>query len=393
MKNTLLLRLIPVVAAFCVFSVNSQTKFSGIAFDAINSGCSKDSITSDLAFLKQFTDTVRIFGSAHCNQLEIVLESAKDLGLYVYPSIHLDGSKSTFEQELEALVRVLATNQTRLDIVKGIVVGDGIITKAREEGKSDTSHDLIESVKKTKSKLQEKGLDIPVSSAEYLQVYINNTQFRSAVDFIFIAELFKPPMVLPSLPQPNNEETSDMLKIENKANSLVNEIVSSAPVFNYKRVVLESGRSSLGNGDNSYSPENSFAYLSALEKKVAGSNNISFIAYQAFDTGITSNFTFGIFKMDHRTPKCESCLVLNITDPTPPKNITQQISKIEIQVGNNNTLNTTIENIQKVESSVTQNLIPQLNSTSNLGKPVTLPTATANTPKSLRNNRIKKIMA
>ncbi|PVV04201.1 hypothetical protein BB560_001298 [Smittium megazygosporum] len=288
--------------------VTSQCRFDGLAYDATYPSCDTSRIRNDIDFLSGFTSTLRIFGISECSQGQVVMRTIGKKAMDLYITVDLSGGETGFNLELQSLVGLINGTSRNKNRIKGVLLGDGQITKAAGNVTLEIEA-MATRIQQTKQAISQNGQTILVSAPESIRAYRENTNLVGLVDFIYISELLTqdsegistPPT--PTVPRHRrNTGPSADTEMSLKADAIIKEITDLMPTFGGKMVVLESGRATSGNtaADIGFNHLNTLTFVTALECKLQ-SLNITFIGYQAFDTGSTSNTTFGIFKSNQRS--------------------------------------------------------------------------------------------
>lgn len=127
-----------------------------------------DKVRADLKKLSTLTRAVRLYSSTEGN--ELVPPIAAEFGLKVMVGAWIDKDTERNEREIEAAINLARHNSN----VIGVVVGNETIY--RGEQKVD---DLIELIKRVK-----KSVNVPVTTGEIWNIWRDNPELASSVDFI-----------------------------------------------------------------------------------------------------------------------------------------------------------------------------------------------------------------
>src|SRR3954471_961162 len=146
----------------------SYAPFEGTAHPDVDNIPSAEKIRADLKVLAPLTRAIRLYSST--GGVELVPPIAAEFGLKVTVGAWIDKNSERNEREIQAAISLAKRNSN----VNGIVVGNE--TVFRGEQKID---DLIELIKQVK-----KSVNVPVTTGEIWNIWRDNPELASSVDFI-----------------------------------------------------------------------------------------------------------------------------------------------------------------------------------------------------------------
>jgi exo-beta-1,3-glucanase (GH17 family)/cellulose synthase/poly-beta-1,6-N-acetylglucosamine synthase-like glycosyltransferase len=146
----------------------SYAPFEGTGHPDVDNIPSVEKIRADLKTLSRMTRAIRLYSST--GGVELVPPIAAEFGLKVTVGAWIDKNSERNEREIQAAISLAKRNSN----VNGIVVGNETIY--RGEQKVD---DLIELIKQVK-----KSVNVPVTTGEIWNIWRDNPQLASSVDFI-----------------------------------------------------------------------------------------------------------------------------------------------------------------------------------------------------------------
>src|SRR5436309_1970091 len=146
----------------------SYAPFEGTAHPDVDNIPSVEKIRADLKKLSTITRAIRLYSST--GGVELVPPIAAEFGLKVTVGAWIDKNADRNKREIEAAISLAKRNSN----VNGIVVGNETIF--RGEQKID---DLIELIKQVK-----KSVNVPVTTGEIWNIWRDNPELASSVDFI-----------------------------------------------------------------------------------------------------------------------------------------------------------------------------------------------------------------
>ena len=146
----------------------SYAPFEGSAHPDVDNIPQVEKIRADLKKLSTITRAIRLYSST--GGVELVPPIAAEFGLKVTVGAWIDKNADRNKREIEAAISLAKRNSN----VNGIVVGNETIF--RGEQKID---DLIELIKQVK-----KSVNVPVTTGEIWNIWRDNPELASSVDFI-----------------------------------------------------------------------------------------------------------------------------------------------------------------------------------------------------------------
>src|SRR5947208_5146087 len=146
----------------------SYAPFDGNAHPDVDNIPQTEKIRADLKKLSTITRAIRLYSST--GGVELVPPIAAEFGLKVTVGAWIDKNADRNKRESEAAISLAKRNSN----VNGIVVGN--VTIFRGEQKID---DLIELIKQVK-----KSVNVPVTTGEIWNIWRDNPELASSVDFI-----------------------------------------------------------------------------------------------------------------------------------------------------------------------------------------------------------------
>src|SRR3977135_547684 len=146
----------------------SYAPFEGTAHPDVDNIPNAEKIRADLKKLAPLTRAIRLYSST--GGVEMVPPIAAEFGLKVTVGAWIDKNAATTEREMDAAINLVKRNSN----VIGVVVGNE--TVYRGEQKVD---DLIGLVKRVK-----KSVNVPVTTGEIWNIWRDNPELASSVDFI-----------------------------------------------------------------------------------------------------------------------------------------------------------------------------------------------------------------
>ncbi len=146
----------------------SYAPFEGTGHPDVDNIPNADKIRADMKKLAPLTRAIRLYSST--GGVELVPPIAAEFGLKVMVGAWIDKNADRNAREIESAINLARHNSN----VIGIVVGNE--TVYRGEQKVD---DLIELIKKVK-----KSVNVPVTTGEIWNIWRDNPQLASSVDFI-----------------------------------------------------------------------------------------------------------------------------------------------------------------------------------------------------------------
>jgi exo-beta-1,3-glucanase (GH17 family)/cellulose synthase/poly-beta-1,6-N-acetylglucosamine synthase-like glycosyltransferase len=146
----------------------SYAPFEGTGHPDVDNIPNPDKIRADLKKLSTLTRAIRLYSST--GGVELVPPIANEFGLKVTVGAWIDKNPERNEREIQSAIELARNNSN----VIGLVVGNETIY--RGEQKVDDLIELIQRVKKQ--------VNVPVTTGEIWNIWRDNPQLASAVDFI-----------------------------------------------------------------------------------------------------------------------------------------------------------------------------------------------------------------
>ncbi|ABD07562.1 Glycosyl transferase, family 2 [Rhodopseudomonas palustris HaA2] len=146
----------------------SYAPFDGSAHPDVDNIPSAERIRSDLKTLSPMTRAIRLYSST--GGVELVPPIANEVGLKVTVGAWIDKFSDRNEREMQAAIELAKRNSN----VNGIVVGNETIYRADQK-----VEDLIKLIQRVKSQV-----NVPVTTGEIWNIWIENPELASSVDFI-----------------------------------------------------------------------------------------------------------------------------------------------------------------------------------------------------------------
>src|SRR6201996_8317408 len=146
----------------------SYAPFDGTGHPDVDNIPTVEKIRADLKKLSTMTRAIRLYSST--GGVELVPPIAAEFGLKVMVGAWIDKNVDRNEREIEAAISLARHNSN----VIGVVVGNETIY--RGEQKVDSLIDLIKRVKKS--------VNVPVTTGDIWNIWRDNPQLASSVDFI-----------------------------------------------------------------------------------------------------------------------------------------------------------------------------------------------------------------
>jgi exo-beta-1,3-glucanase (GH17 family)/cellulose synthase/poly-beta-1,6-N-acetylglucosamine synthase-like glycosyltransferase len=146
----------------------SYAPFEGTAHPDVDNIPSVEKIRADLKKLSAMTRAIRLYSST--GGVELVPPIAAEFGLKVTVGAWIDKNVDRNEREIDAAINLARRNSN----VIGVVVGNETIYRGEQK-----VEDLIELIKRVK-----KAVNIPVTTGEIWNIWRDNPELASSVDFI-----------------------------------------------------------------------------------------------------------------------------------------------------------------------------------------------------------------
>jgi len=146
----------------------SYAPFEGTAHPDIDNVPNAEKIRADLKKLAPLTRAIRLYSST--GGVELVPPIAAEFGLKVTVGAWIDKNVDRNEREIDAAINLARHNSN----VIGVVVGNETVYRGEQK-----VSDLIELIKKVK-----KSVNVPVTTGEIWNIWRDNPELASSVDFI-----------------------------------------------------------------------------------------------------------------------------------------------------------------------------------------------------------------
>ena len=146
----------------------SYAPFEGTGHPDVDNIPSAEKIRADLKTLAPLTRAIRLYSST--GGVELVPPIAAEFGLKVTVGAWIDKNSERNEREIQAAISLAKRNSN----VIGVVVGNETIYRGEQK-----VEDLIELVKRVK-----KSVNVPVTTGEIWNIWRDNPELASSVDFI-----------------------------------------------------------------------------------------------------------------------------------------------------------------------------------------------------------------
>jgi exo-beta-1,3-glucanase (GH17 family)/cellulose synthase/poly-beta-1,6-N-acetylglucosamine synthase-like glycosyltransferase len=155
----------------------APNRFTSLSFapfsqdqDAEDTSAKADTIRADLDVIAPVTDAIRTYSST--TGLELVPALAAEKNLQVTLGIWIDKDEERNKREISSAVDLASRNSN----VKGIVVGNEVVLR-----KEKTVQEMIDLIREVKGRT-----DTPVTTGEIWNVWLDNPELASAVDFLAV---------------------------------------------------------------------------------------------------------------------------------------------------------------------------------------------------------------
>ena len=146
----------------------SYAPFEGSAHPDVDNIPQIEKIRADLKKLSTMTRAIRLYSST--GGVELVPPIAAEFGLKVTVGAWIDKNSDRNEREIDAAITLAKRNSN----VNGIVVGNETIYRGEQK-----VEDLIDLIKRVK-----KSVNVPVTTGEIWNIWRDNPELASSVDFI-----------------------------------------------------------------------------------------------------------------------------------------------------------------------------------------------------------------
>ena len=146
----------------------SYAPFEGTAHPDVDNIPQVEKIRADLKKLATLTRAIRLYSST--GGVELVPPIAAEFGLKVTVGAWIDKNSDRNEREIDAAINLAKRNSN----VIGVVVGNETIYRGEQK-----VEDLIDLIKRVK-----KSVNVPVTTGEIWNIWRDNPELASSVDFI-----------------------------------------------------------------------------------------------------------------------------------------------------------------------------------------------------------------
>ena len=146
----------------------SYAPFEGSGHPDVDNIPSAEKIRADLKVLAPLTRAIRLYSST--GGVELVPPIAAEFGLKVTVGAWIDKNSERNEREIQAAISLAKRNSN----VNGIVVGNETVFRGEQK-----VEDLVELIKQVK-----KSVNVPVTTGEIWNIWRDNPELASSVDFI-----------------------------------------------------------------------------------------------------------------------------------------------------------------------------------------------------------------
>ncbi len=146
----------------------SYAPFEGTAHPDVDNIPQVEKIRADLKKLSTMTRAIRLYSST--GGVELVPPIAAEFGLKVTVGAWIDKNSDRNEREIDAAITLAKRNSN----VNGVVVGNETIYRGEQK-----VEDLIDLIKRVK-----KSVNVPVTTGEIWNIWRDNPELASSVDFI-----------------------------------------------------------------------------------------------------------------------------------------------------------------------------------------------------------------
>ncbi|KAG2221123.1 hypothetical protein INT45_004432, partial [Circinella minor] len=267
-------------------AVKAQQQSTGDEFYGLNYGLnifdcpSYYTMKNDFSILKQYTNRVRIFGLALCDQADNAIRATQELGMRLYLTIWMDHNPASFEKEFQVLQDLLSRHD--FHNVDGIIVGSEVLY--REDMSIGT---LLQYIQRVKTVIEGRGISI--TSADTFDMI--TSELAAPLDFVMI----------------NIFPYWESVSIDNATNILMRHYDETINRVGGKVVrISETGWPSQGLafGEAIASPENQNRYLREVLCRTR-QRGVDMLWFSAIDEPYKKDVEghFGIFEADTRNLK------------------------------------------------------------------------------------------
>jgi exo-beta-1,3-glucanase (GH17 family) len=142
----------------------------------------KQQIWTDLSLLQKLTNRIRLLSITDCNQTELVLDVAKEIGMQVWLGLWVDDDESIYLEEISAFEDIISRGLIDTSTVLGVTVGSEVLLR-----NDATLDQLLEYVTQVRIALAASGgSNLPVSVTEISYYYRRNQLLIEQVDALYM---------------------------------------------------------------------------------------------------------------------------------------------------------------------------------------------------------------
>jgi glucan 1,3-beta-glucosidase len=135
--------------------------FYGLNYGINQNACpTYEQIKSDFQTIKQYTNRVRTFSLSVCNEGQMALQAANELGMNIYLGMWID-TQATFDAEMAALNSIAASGQS-FSKVDAIIVGSEVLYRNDTDEQS-----LANYIQKVGAIVRPKGIKVTTADVYY----------------------------------------------------------------------------------------------------------------------------------------------------------------------------------------------------------------------------------
>jgi glucan 1,3-beta-glucosidase len=139
-------------------------------------------IWTDLSLLQKLTNRIRLLSITDCNQTELVLDVAKEIGMQVWLGLWVDDDETIYLEEISAFEDLISRGLIDTSTVLGVTVGSEVLLR-----NDATLDQLLEYVTQVRIALSASGgSNLPVSITEISYYYRRNQLLREQVDALYM---------------------------------------------------------------------------------------------------------------------------------------------------------------------------------------------------------------
>lgn len=163
-KKLLLLLTVGTTAITAAITPNAPTTgdyFYGLNYGINQNACpSYEQIKGDFQTIKQYTNRVRTFSLSVCNQGQLALQAANELGMNIYLGMWID-TQATFDAEMAALTSLIGSGQS-FSKVDAVIVGSEVLYRKDTDEQSFANY-----IQKVGQMVRPKGIKVTSADVYY----------------------------------------------------------------------------------------------------------------------------------------------------------------------------------------------------------------------------------